>query len=227
MFSEDYSSLAEQCRPGEGKVPGFPSALSLWASAEETSCPPPSSLLPQPSLLSPTNLSRSIKMILLFSLRQLNSETTSGQYSLLSLLPLFSPSFRSSEFYLEEGDESQTNLNIDWSQLPEELSPQFGARKKKTNSSKVKLTAKKSNIDIQRTLTALEQRENSNKSGGDEKQDTQDDSEEEEKQSEHGSDADEPDEEMDGGTDYANNYFDNGEEYLDDEDDNLDEGGIY
>ena len=206
---------------------GCPSAQSLWDSAAEMFCPPPCWLLLQPSPRSPTNLSRWKKKTNFFSPRQHNSETTSGEFLPFYLSSKLS-SGRSSEFYLEEGEESQAGLQLDWSQLPEELSVQSGGRRKKTNSSKVKLTAKKkSNIDIQRTLTALEQREN--KSESDEKQETQDDSEEEEKEklSEHGSDAGEPDEEMDGGTDYANNYFDNGEDYLDDEDDNLDEGGIY
>ena len=135
---------------------------------------------------------------------------------------------RSSQFYLGDENDSHPHLDLDWSHFPEELRPDFGSRRKKTKSSaQAKLVHKKANIDIQRTLNALEQRENSKKSENEEKKELQDDSEEEEKQSEPGSDAEEPDEEMDGGTDYANNYFDNGEDYLDDEDDNLDEGGIY
>jgi len=137
--------------------------------------------------------------------------------------------FRSSQFYLRPESDPRTDLDLDWSQFPQELRPHTGSKNKKTKSAaKVNLVTKKSNIDIQTTLSALEQKENSTKDGKQEPQDDSEEEEEEEKQSEHGSDAEEPDEEMDGGTDYANNYFDNGEEYLDDEDDNLnDEGGIY
>merc|ERR1719318_1433734 len=134
--------------------------------------------------------------------------------------------FRSSQFYLRPESDPRTDLDLDWSQFPQELRPHTGSKNKKTKSAaKVNLVTKKSNIDIQTTLSALEQKENSTKDGKQEPQDDSEEEEEEEKQSEHGSDAEEPDEEMDGGTDYANNYFDNGEEYLDDEDDNLNDEG--
>ena len=135
--------------------------------------------------------------------------------------------FRSSQYYLGAEDDSLPDLDLDWSQFPEELRPNFGKKKKTKSSVKINIAKKKSTtIDIERTLSNLEQRES--KSDGEEKPEVDEDSEEEEgKPSEAGSEADEPDEEMDGGTDYANNYFDNGEDYVDDEDDNLDEGGIY
>ena len=160
------------------------------------------------------------------STSQQSSETTSGDINITYTIPSW-PSllFRSSQYYLGAQDDSLPDLDLDWSQFPEELRPNFGKKKAK-RPVKLNIAKKKSNIDIERTLSNLEQRES--KADGEEKPEAADDSEEEEgKHSEPGSEAEEPDEEMDGGTDYANNYFDNGEDYVDDEDDNLDEGGIY
>ena len=135
--------------------------------------------------------------------------------------------FRSSQYFLGAKDDSLPDLDLDWSQFPEELRPNFGKKKRTMKN----IANKKSSVDIEKTLSNLEQREKKAEADGEEKQEVDEDSEEEEgeegRHSDLGSEAEELDEEMDGGTDYANNYFDNGEDYVDDEDDNLDEGGIY
>ena len=168
-----------------------------------------------------------------FSPSQQSSETTSGGiiYNTHHNTICNSILSRSSQYYLGAEDDSLPDLDLDWSQFPEELRPNFGKKKKMMKSSvKRNIAKKKSNVDIETTLSNLEQKENKAEAEGEAKQEVDEDSEEEGEEGKHSeqeSEAEEPDEEMDGGTDYANNYFDNGEDYVDDEDDNLDEGGIY
>jgi len=111
----------------------------------------------------------------------------------------------------------------DWNRMPQELKP--AVRKRKTGKGVKEVAKKKKEIDINKKLQELEQKEDTQTS----------DVEEDEKNEEDGEDKDadevpeeeeEVDEEMDDGTDYVNNYFDNGEGF-DEEEDNLDDGPVY
>lgn len=112
----------------------------------------------------------------------------------------------------------------DWNRLPNELKPLVRKRKagKTTGEASAK---KKKEVDVDKKLQELEQKESTQQSDVEEDDKNEEDGEEKDPE-EVPEEEEEVDEEMDDGTDYVNNYFDNGEGY-DDEEDNLDDGPVY
>lgn len=114
-----------------------------------------------------------------------------------------------------------------WLQMPAELKSNIHKRRAaKIKDPKVLPAKKKKEVDVDKKLQELEQKENTQPSDVEEDEKGEEDVEDKDPDHVIEEEEEEPDEEMDDGTDYVNNYFDNGEGY-DDEDDNLDDGPIY
>ncbi|KYM99209.1 PREDICTED: DNA-directed RNA polymerase III subunit RPC7-like [Cyphomyrmex costatus] len=124
----------------------------------------------------------------------------------------------SDAFDEEENDEFAYEKHYDWDFLPNELR---ASRKRKPRQQRE--DEQKTDVDIVKKLTELEEKENMQQSAEDEAEEEEDEEMNDEEKEIGDRIKEEEEDEMDDGTDYTLEYFENGENYYSEDENNDDQ----